>query len=100
VRGYQESVRWLQDPENRDAAIENIMAEQEIDEDMAAEAYDFFVTELPAEDPTGEIKPENLQKTIENAQAAGVESVQNVDTDDLEQFYTNDLVEAASALEP
>lgn len=99
VRGYQDTVRWMQDPANKDAIVESIAAQLQVDQDLAESTYQQFLVDMPAEDPVGTLSDPPLRLTLENAQDSGVENLLDIDPDDLSDFYDNSLNEAAQELE-
>lgn len=99
VRAYQDAVRWMQDPENRDLVVQSIADQQQVDAELAERTYEQFFVNMPPEDPIGTVTREGLARTLENGHAAGVESLRDITPDDLEQFYDNSLTEAAQELD-
>ena len=96
VQGYQDTMEWLYDPANRDAAIADFAAEFEIDTSDAEAVYEYFILGVQAtEDPTGRVSLEGLEQTLSNAQTVGLESVSDITPEDLSGFYDNSLVEEA-----
>ncbi|UPK76352.1 ABC transporter substrate-binding protein [Nocardioidaceae bacterium SCSIO 66511] len=98
VRGYQETIRWLQDPENREDVVRSIAAHLDVSDEQAERTYKQFLVDLPAEDPVSTFNVESLEKMLENAQAAGVDALGDVDGDDLDGFFDNTLVDNAKEL--
>lgn len=97
MRGYLDTVAWMYDPANRDAAVGHIAAEMGIDTEDAEITYDTFVTELQASPLDGVIDPEFLQTTVDNARQAGLATAPTDDS--LADRYDNSLVEEAAELD-
>lgn len=96
ARGYQNSIKWLYDPANRDKAIQDIANQMKVSQQAASVTYDYFIRTLPPESPTGEFELPLLQKTLKNAHADNLASIASVQESNLGMFYDNSLTQAAA----
>jgi NitT/TauT family transport system substrate-binding protein len=96
ARGYQNSIKWLYDPANRNKAIGDIANQMKVSPQAAAITYDYFMRTLPPESPTGEFELPYLQKMLKNAHDDNLESIASVSESDLGKFYDNSLTQAAA----
>ncbi|MBF8184586.1 ABC transporter substrate-binding protein [Nonomuraea sp. K274] len=95
VRGYQDTIKWLYDPANKDKVIRSIAKEMKVSNDAAATTYKHFLEDLPAESATGEFTEPALKKMLDNAHANNIASLSSVTDATLPNFYDNSLAKDA-----
>jgi ABC-type nitrate/sulfonate/bicarbonate transport system substrate-binding protein len=96
ARGYQNTIKWLYDPANRNKAITDIANQMKVSQQAAAITFDYFYKTLPRESATGEFELPYLQKMLKNAHDDNLPSLASVKDSDLGNFYDNSLTQAAA----
>ena len=72
LRGLADALHWLNDPANREEAIQILMSFTKIDKELAEHAYDVLVTETHSYSNEGEFNTAGIQTVLEDLVNSGV----------------------------
>jgi ABC-type nitrate/sulfonate/bicarbonate transport system substrate-binding protein len=94
VKGYLESVRWLNDQRNKAEAVKILASQTNIDAAIAAKSYDALFTQLHAFSLTGVTRAQEMAKVV-----SSLIKLKQIDppAPPPEQFFDNRFVERAIA---
>jgi ABC-type nitrate/sulfonate/bicarbonate transport system substrate-binding protein len=94
VKGYLESVRWLNDQRNKAEAVRILASQTNIDPAIAAKTYDALFTQLHAFSFTGITGAQEMTKVV-----SSLIKLKQIDPPGppAEQFFDNRFVERAIA---
>lgn len=96
VQGYWATREFMHDPSNRDKVVTSIMKELNVEEEAAADTYEYWINDFGEDlDLTGRISEDKLRQALLNAQDGGIQELANVEPDSVDEYYDSSYVDDA-----